>query len=56
MENEKMLEEDSKDMCWEEFKERYKKLENLLGSEDEDLLLMRIEIAKLKAKKGKAIA
>lgn len=30
----------------EEFNERYKKLESLLGSEDEDLLLMRIEIAK----------
>ncbi len=38
------------------FKERYDKLEKLLGSEDEDLLLMRIEIAKLKAQKDKGNA
>lgn len=38
------------------FKERYDKLEELLGSEDEDLLLMRIEIAKLKAQKEKSNA
>jgi predicted ATP-binding protein involved in virulence len=38
------------------FSERYKKLENLLGSEDEDLLLMRIEIAKLKSGKEKGNA
>lgn len=37
----------------EVFKEKYRRLEELLGSEDEDLLLMRIEIAKLKSEKGK---
>ncbi|MCP4147757.1 MAG: ATP-binding protein [bacterium] len=37
----------------EEFKQQYLKLEKLLGSEDEELLLMRIEIAKLEAQKGK---
>ncbi|MCU0287356.1 MAG: ATP-binding protein, partial [Acidobacteria bacterium] len=36
-----------------EFNEKYRQLEQLLGSEDEDLLLMRIEIAKLKAEKGR---
>ncbi len=35
-----------------EFNEKYRELEQFLGSEDEDLLLMRIEIAKLKAEKG----
>ncbi len=38
------------------FNEKYQPLEELLGSEDEDLLLMRIEIAKLKAEKGKGNA
>ena len=37
----------------EEFNKRYRQLEILVGSEDEDLLLMRIEIAKLKAEEGK---
>ncbi len=37
----------------EDFKKHYRELEQLLGSEDEDLLLMRIEIAKSKAAKGK---
>ncbi|MDQ1355093.1 MAG: hypothetical protein QG657_5402, partial [Acidobacteriota bacterium] len=36
-----------------EFNEKYRQLEQWLGSEDEDLLLMRIEIAKQKAEKGK---
>lgn len=36
-----------------EFDEKYRWLEDLLGSEDEDLLLMRIEIAKLNAQKEK---
>ncbi|MCX6579233.1 MAG: ATP-binding protein [Candidatus Aminicenantes bacterium] len=36
-----------------EFNEKYRQLEQFLGSEDEDLLLMRIEIAKLKVEKGK---
>jgi len=36
-----------------EFNEKYRQLEQFLGSEDEDLLLMRIEMAKLKAEKGK---
>jgi predicted ATP-binding protein involved in virulence len=36
-----------------EFNEKYRQLEQFLGSEDEDLLLMRIEIAKQKAEKGK---
>jgi len=40
----------------DEFKRLYGKLEELLGTEDEDLLLMRIEIAKLKANTGKAHA
>jgi len=40
----------------EEFNERYRQLEELLGSEDEDLLLMRIEIAKLKLEKEKGDA
>lgn len=39
-----------------EFNGKYQQLEKLLGSEDEDLLLMRIEIAKLKAEKGKSNA
>lgn len=39
-----------------EFSEKYRQLEQWLGSEDEDLLLMRIEIAKLKAEKGKTNA
>jgi predicted ATP-binding protein involved in virulence len=34
-----------------EFNRRYQELENLLGGEDEDLLLMRIEIAKLETRK-----
>jgi len=38
------------------FKEHYDKLEKLLGSEDEELLLMRIEIAKLKAQEEKGNA
>jgi energy-coupling factor transporter ATP-binding protein EcfA2 len=37
----------------ETFNKQYQKLEELLGSEDEDLLLMRIEIAKLKAQEAK---
>lgn len=36
-----------------EFIEKYRRLEELLGSEDEELLLMRIEIAKLKSEKRK---
>jgi len=40
----------------DEFKRLYGKLEELLGTEDEDLLLMRIEIAKLKANTEKAHA
>ena len=36
------------------FIERYQRLEKLLGSEDEELLLMRIEIAKLRSKREKA--
>jgi ABC-type glutathione transport system ATPase component len=39
----------------DDFNERYQQLEKLLGSEDEELLLMRIEIAKLKSKKGKSL-
>lgn len=39
-----------------EFNGKYQQLEKLLGSEDEDLLLMRIEIAKLKAEKEKTNA
>jgi predicted ATP-dependent endonuclease of OLD family len=35
------------------FNERYQQLENMLGSEDEELLLMRIEIAKLRSKREK---
>jgi predicted ATP-dependent endonuclease of OLD family len=38
----------------EDFNERYLQLEKLLGSEDEELLLMRIEIAKLRSKREKA--
>ncbi|MGD2089090.1 MAG: AAA family ATPase [Candidatus Aminicenantes bacterium] len=38
----------------EDFNERYQQLEKLLGSEDEELLLMRIEIAKLRSKREKA--
>jgi len=38
----------------EDFNERYQQLEKLVGSEDEELLLMRIEIAKLRSKKEKA--
>ncbi len=37
----------------EEFNLLYQKLESLPGNEDEDLLLMRIEIAKLKAQEEK---
>lgn len=37
----------------EEFNTRYNALEDLLSSEDEDLLLMRIEIAKQKAQKDR---
>ena len=40
----------------DEFKRLYGKLEELLGTDDEDLLLMRIEIAKLKANTEKAHA
>ncbi|HLP58687.1 MAG TPA: ATP-binding protein [Candidatus Deferrimicrobium sp.] len=36
-----------------EFIESYRRLEELLGSEDEELLLIRIEIAKLKSEKRK---
>lgn len=36
----------------EDFNRRYKELETLLGSEDEDLLLMKIELAKLNTQKG----
>jgi energy-coupling factor transporter ATP-binding protein EcfA2 len=36
-----------------EFTGKYNELESLLGSEDEDLLLMRIEIARLKGEKEK---
>lgn len=39
-----------------EFNDNYRRLEDLLGSEDEDLLLMRIEIAKLNAQKEKTNA
>ncbi len=35
-----------------EFSKKYRQLDRLLGSEDEDLMLMRIEIAKLEAQKG----
>jgi predicted ATP-binding protein involved in virulence len=38
----------------DDFNERYQRLEKLLGSEDEELLLMRIEIAKLRSKREKA--
>jgi predicted ATP-binding protein involved in virulence len=38
----------------DDFNERYQQLEKLLGSEDEELLLMRIEIAKLRSKREKA--
>jgi predicted ATP-binding protein involved in virulence len=37
----------------DDFNERYQQLEKLVGSEDEELLLMRIEIAKLKSQKEK---
>lgn len=37
-----------------DFKKRYQQLEKLVGSEDEELLLMRIEIAKLRSKREKA--
>lgn len=37
-----------------DFNERYQQLEKLVGSEDEELLLMRIEIAKLRSKRKQA--
>lgn len=40
----------------DDFNRRYQELETLLGGEDEDLLLMKIELAKLNAPKGKGNA